>query len=63
MRIIEIVGMDGFDRKVFAVVNMEEFVGLIFDYVMGRFYWISKYKEVLQIGQEEKVNFFGRGLG
>lgn len=47
VKIIEIVGMDGSDRKMLVVVIIEGFLGLIFDYVIGRFYWISGYKEVL----------------
>lgn len=46
MRTIETAGMDGSDRKMLAVINMEEPVGLTFDYVTGRLYWTSKYKEV-----------------
>nr|KAF6427887.1 hypothetical protein HJG63_008370 [Rousettus aegyptiacus] len=45
MRTIETAGMDGSDRKMLAVINMEEPVGLTFDYVTGRLYWTSKYKE------------------
>uniref|UniRef100_A0A8C4MG86 EGF-like domain-containing protein n=1 Tax=Equus asinus asinus TaxID=83772 RepID=A0A8C4MG86_EQUAS len=48
MRTIETAGMDGSDRKVLAVVNMEEPVGLTLDHVMGRLYWISKYKESIE---------------
>ncbi|XP_034503524.1 low-density lipoprotein receptor-related protein 8-like isoform X1 [Ailuropoda melanoleuca] len=44
-RTIEAAGMDGSDRKVLAAVHMEEPVGLTLDYVTGRLYWISEYKE------------------
>ena len=47
VRTIETAGMDGSDRKVLAVVNTEEPVGLTLDHMTGRLYWISKYKEVL----------------
>lgn len=63
MRTIETAGMDGSDRKVLVVANMEEPVGLTLDHVTGRLYWISKYKQVLQRGQEGKVNSFSWGLG
>lgn len=56
MRTIETAGMDGSDRKVLAAVNMEEPVGLTLDHVTGRLYWISDYKEVLEIGPREKIN-------
>lgn len=46
MRTIETAGIDGSDRKMLAVINMEEPVGLTFDHVTGRLYWTSKYKEV-----------------
>lgn len=59
-RTIEAAGMDGSDRKVLAAVHMEEPVGLTLDYVAGRLYWISEYKEVLERGQEEKR--FSQGL-
>ncbi|ELK08793.1 Malignant fibrous histiocytoma-amplified sequence 1 [Pteropus alecto] len=45
MKTIATAGMDGSDRKMLAVVNMEEPVGLTLDHVTGRLYWISKYKE------------------
>ena len=48
LRTIETAGMDGSDRKVLAVVNMEEPSGLTLDHVAGRLYWISAYKEVLR---------------
>ncbi|XP_058381112.1 prolow-density lipoprotein receptor-related protein 1-like isoform X2 [Diceros bicornis minor] len=56
MRTIETAGMDGSDRKVLAVVNMEEPVGLTLDRVIGRLYWISKFKESI-----ETVNVDGSG--
>lgn len=46
MRTIETAELDGSDRKMLAVINMEEPVGLTFDHVTGRLYWTSKYKEV-----------------
>ncbi|KAM5312338.1 low-density lipoprotein receptor-related protein 2-like [Glossophaga mutica] len=49
MRTIETAGMDGSDRKVLAVVNMEEPAGLTLDHVTGRLYWISKYKESIEM--------------
>lgn len=63
LRTIETAGMDGSDRKVLVVVNMEEPTGLTLDHVASRLYWISEYKEVPWMGQEEKVNLFGRGKG
>lgn len=60
---IDTAGMDGSDRKVLAVVNMEDPVGLTLDHVTGRLYWISEYKEVLWRGQEEEVNPFSWDLG
>lgn len=63
LRTIEMAGMDGSDRKVLAVVNMEEPTGLTLDQVASRLYWISEYKEVPWMGQEEKVNLFSRGQG
>lgn len=56
MKTIETAGMDGSDRKVLAVVDMEDPTGLTLDHVAGRLYWISEYKEVPQMGQEEEVN-------
>ncbi|XP_029806015.1 very low-density lipoprotein receptor-like [Suricata suricatta] len=56
MRTIETAGMDGSDRKVLAVVNMEAPVGLTLDHVTGRLYWISAYKESI-----ETVNVDGSG--
>ncbi|XP_039702408.1 low-density lipoprotein receptor-related protein 6-like [Pteropus medius] len=56
MRTIETAGMDGADRKMLAVVNMEEPVGLTLDHVTGRLYWISKYKESI-----ETINVDGSG--
>ncbi|KAF3825521.1 hypothetical protein GH733_005503 [Mirounga leonina] len=47
-RTIEAAGMDCSDQKVLAAVHMEEPVGLTLDYVAGRLYWISEYKEVLE---------------
>lgn len=38
--------MDGSNRRELTVVSMEEPVGLSLDYVAGRLYWISEYKEV-----------------
>ncbi|EPQ06388.1 Prolow-density lipoprotein receptor-related protein 1 [Myotis brandtii] len=65
MRTIDTAGMDGSDRKVLAVVNMEDPVGLTLDHVTGRLYWISAYKEVSWRGQEEEsietVNVDGSG--
>nr|XP_035929566.1 low-density lipoprotein receptor-related protein 1-like isoform X4 [Halichoerus grypus] len=55
-RTIEAAGMDGSDRKVLAAVHMEEPVGLTLDYVAGRLYWISEYKESI-----ETVNVDGSG--
>nr|XP_025041567.1 low-density lipoprotein receptor-related protein 2-like [Pelodiscus sinensis] len=46
--LIEAAGMDGSDRQVLAVVSMEEPVGLTLDYVAGRLYWISEYKESIE---------------
>lgn len=63
LRTIETAGMDGSDRKVLAVVNMEEPTGLTLDHVASRLYWISAYKEVPWMGQEEKVNLFSRSKG
>lgn len=63
MRTIDTAGMDGSDRKVLAVVNMEDPVGLTLDHVTGRLYWISAYKEVSWRGQEEEVNPFSWDLG
>ncbi|XP_016042287.2 prolow-density lipoprotein receptor-related protein 1-like [Erinaceus europaeus] len=48
VRTIETAGMDGSDRKVLVVVTMEEPVGLTLNYVTGRLYWISKYKESIE---------------
>lgn len=62
LRTIETAGMDGSDRKVLAVVNTEEPVGLTLDHVTGRLYWISKHKEVQYRGLEAKVNPFSWGL-
>ncbi|XP_074209522.1 low-density lipoprotein receptor-related protein 2 isoform X1 [Camelus bactrianus] len=56
MRTIETAGMDGSDRKVLTVVNMEEPAGLTLDHVTGRLYWISEYKESI-----ETVNVDGSG--
>lgn len=42
MRTIATAGMDGSDRKMLAVVNMEEPVGLTLDHVTGRLYWIGR---------------------
>ncbi|XP_066878606.1 low-density lipoprotein receptor-related protein 2-like [Kogia breviceps] len=56
LRTIETAGMDGSDRKVLAVVNMEEPSGLTLDHVAGRLYWISAYKESI-----ETVNVDGAG--
>nr|KAF6460524.1 hypothetical protein HJG59_011438 [Molossus molossus] len=56
MSTIDTAGMDGSDRKVLAVVNMEQPVGLTLDHVTGRLYWISKYKESI-----ETVNVDGSG--
>ncbi|XP_014393375.1 PREDICTED: low-density lipoprotein receptor-related protein 1B isoform X1 [Myotis brandtii] len=56
MRTIDTAGMDGSDRKVLAVVNMEDPVGLTLDHVTGRLYWISAYKESI-----ETVNVDGSG--
>nr|XP_019606113.1 PREDICTED: low-density lipoprotein receptor-related protein 1-like isoform X2 [Rhinolophus sinicus] len=56
MRTIETAGMDGSDRKVLVVANMEEPVGLTLDHVTGRLYWISKYKQSI-----EMVNVDGSG--
>ncbi|XP_039769300.1 low-density lipoprotein receptor-related protein 2-like isoform X2 [Ornithorhynchus anatinus] len=53
---IEAAGMDGSDRHVLAVVTMEEPFGLTLDYITGRLYWISEYKESL-----ETVKVDGRG--
>ncbi|KAJ1066726.1 hypothetical protein K5549_006278 [Capra hircus] len=65
LRTIETAGMDGSDRKVLVVVNMEEPTGLTLDHVASRLYWISEYKEVPWMGQEEKsietVNVDGSG--
>uniref|UniRef100_A0A8D1T6B6 EGF-like domain-containing protein n=1 Tax=Sus scrofa TaxID=9823 RepID=A0A8D1T6B6_PIG len=65
MKTIETAGMDGSDRKVLAVVDMEDPTGLTLDHVAGRLYWISEYKEVPQMGQEEEsietVNVDGTG--
>lgn len=47
MRTIETAGMDGSDRKVLAVVNMEEPVGLTLDHVMGRLYWIDHMLDIV----------------
>lgn len=44
--LIEAAGMDGSDRQVLAVVSMEDPLGLTLDYITGRLYWISEYKEV-----------------
>ncbi|XP_037384926.1 low-density lipoprotein receptor-related protein 8-like, partial [Talpa occidentalis] len=56
MRTIETAGMDGSDRKVLAVVTMEEPIGLSLDHVTDRLYWISKYKKSI-----ETVKVDGRG--
>ncbi|XP_073910806.1 low-density lipoprotein receptor-related protein 2-like isoform X2 [Castor canadensis] len=48
VRTIETAGMDGSDRKVLAVVTTEEPLGLTLDYVTGRLYWISDYKESIE---------------
>ncbi|XP_034860006.1 low-density lipoprotein receptor-related protein 5-like [Mirounga leonina] len=48
--------MDCSDQKVLAAVHMEEPVGLTLDYVAGRLYWISEYKESI-----ETVNVDGSG--
>lgn len=63
MSTIDTAGMDGSDRKVLAVINMEDPVGLTLDHVTGRLYWISEYKKVLWRGQEEEVNPFSWDLG
>lgn len=44
--VIAAAGMDGSNRQELTVVSMEEPVGLSLDYVAGRLYWISEYKEV-----------------
>lgn len=44
--VIAAAGMDGSNRRELTVVSMEEPVGLSLDYVAGRLYWISEYKEV-----------------
>ncbi|XP_055970271.1 low-density lipoprotein receptor-related protein 8-like [Sorex fumeus] len=41
VRTIESAGIDVSDRKVLAVVTIEEPVGLTLDHMTGRFYWIS----------------------
>ncbi|KAG5194401.1 hypothetical protein JEQ12_013198 [Ovis aries] len=56
LRTIETAGMDGSDRKVLVVVNMEEPTGLTLDHVASRLYWISEYKESI-----ETVNVDGSG--
>ncbi|XP_036314275.2 low-density lipoprotein receptor-related protein 1B isoform X1 [Pipistrellus kuhlii] len=56
MRTIDTAGMDGSDRKVLVVVNMEDPVGLTLDHVTGRLYWISEYKKSI-----ETVNVDGSG--
>ncbi|XP_069092979.1 low-density lipoprotein receptor-related protein 2-like [Pleurodeles waltl] len=53
---IEVAGMDGSDRRVLASVPMEQPVGLTLDYITGRLYWISEYKESI-----ETINLDGRG--
>jgi hypothetical protein len=58
VRTIETAGMDGSDRKVLAVVTTEEPLGLTLDYVTGRLYWISDYKEVPQLGLRGKGRLF-----
>ncbi|KAG8509659.1 Low-density lipoprotein receptor-related protein 2 [Galemys pyrenaicus] len=47
-RTIETAGMDGSDRKMLAVVTMEEPIGLSLDHVTDRLYWISKYKKSIE---------------
>nr|XP_027312581.2 low-density lipoprotein receptor-related protein 8-like [Anas platyrhynchos] len=46
--VIAAAGMDGSNRRELTVVSMEEPVGLSLDYVAGRLYWISEYKESIE---------------
>ncbi|XP_077000319.1 uncharacterized protein LOC143669622 [Tamandua tetradactyla] len=41
--------MDGSDRKVLTVITGEEPFGLTLDHVTGRLYWISEYKESIEM--------------
>ncbi|XP_069482623.1 vitellogenin receptor Yl-like [Ambystoma mexicanum] len=53
---VEMAGMDGSDRRILAAVPMEQPAGLTVDYITGRLYWISEYKESI-----ETINIDGSG--